>query len=127
MKKDFQKWHLLKSKIEEEKIAPLFGEQEVWWCSLGANVGVEADGRNESFERPVLIFRKFNRQMFWGLPITTKKRVGKFYFTFILGGAEQTVVLSQVKTLSGKRLLRRLGKLSDNQFGLLKKAFTQLA
>ena len=33
-----------------------------------------------------------------------------------------TVVLSQLRVLSAKRLIRRLGKLSDNQFNLLNEA-----
>jgi hypothetical protein len=33
-------------------------EREVWGCSLGANIGVEADGKHDNFERPVLVLMK---------------------------------------------------------------------
>lgn len=115
-RKDFQKWHSLKSEIENNHLAPLFGQQEVWWCSLGSNVGVESDGKNDLFERPILIYRKFNKEMFWGLPMTSKKKEGKFYFTFPLHKTERTVMLSQMRILSAKRLIRRLGKISDSLF-----------
>ena len=119
MTKDFQKWHTLKSEIETVYAAPLFREQEISWCSLGANVGAEEDGKNEFFERPVLIFRKFNREMFWALPMTSKKKEGKFYFSFPLRSEDRTAILSQIRMLSGKRLIRRISKISDKQFILL--------
>lgn len=116
MQKDFQTWHALKSDIEAYTHAPLFGQQEIWWCSLGANVGVEADGKNILFERPILILRKFNKHMLWALPMTSKKKEGKFYYSFPLHDIERTVMLSQLRVLSAKRLIRRLGKISDNLF-----------
>lgn len=86
--------------------------------------GFEADGKNELFERPVLALRKFNKDMFWGLPLTSRKKTGKpFYFSVSLHGAPQTVVFSQLRVLSSKRLIRRLGKLSDSQFAARKSAF----
>lgn len=126
MKKDFQKWHNLKLEIHDHHPEPLYQEQEIWWCSLGANIGVEADGKNELFERPILIFRKFNRQMFWGLPMTSKKKDGPFYFSFSLHNMERTAVLSQIRVLSAKRLIRRLGKVSDNVFAQLRAGFGEL-
>lgn len=125
MKKDFQRWHTLKSSIHEASPTPLFRERELWWCSLGANIGVEADGKNDLFERPILVWRKFNKEMFWGLPITSKEKTGKsFYFTFGFQGETPTVVLSQLRVLSSKRLIRRLGKLSDSEFEKLNNAIS---
>lgn len=123
MEKDFQKWHILKSTIDTEHQSPLFREQEIWWCSLGANVGFEEDGKNELFERPVLVFRKFNKELFVGLPMTSKKKEGKYYHALHLHDIERSAILSQIRVLSGKRLIRRLGKLSDKQFVALENAF----
>ena len=94
MFKDFFRWHTLKSKIDASPRAILFHPQEIWWCSVGANVGVEANGKNALFERPVLVFRKFGEHMFWGLPLTSKiKKDRPFYFTFSLHQKNQTAVL----------------------------------
>ena len=102
----------------------MYRAQEVWWCSLGANVGVETDGKNEWFERPVLVFRKFSKHMFWGLPMTTKvQKQGPFYVSVSLFGEDQIVMLSQLRVLSPKRLIRRMGKLSDEQFLAVNRAF----
>lgn len=126
MFKDFFKWHTVKSKIDQTSHRILFRPQEIWWCSIGANVGVETDGKNVLFERPVLVFRKFGEHMFWGLPLTSQiKRDKPYYFTFSLHKKNnQTAVLSQMRVLSSKRLLRRLGKVSDAQFVTLNKAVT---
>lgn len=123
MGKDFKRWHTLKERIHEQNKKPLFRERELWWCSIGANVGVEADGKNELFEKPILIWRKFNKEMFFAFPITSKEKIGKlFYFHISFQGKILTAVLSQLRVLSSKRLIRRLGKLSDAQFKKLSDA-----
>lgn len=119
MKKDFSQWHSIKTIIENEHHPPLFREQEIWWCSLGTNIGFEEDGKSTLFERPVLVWRKFNRELFWGLPMTSKKKEGRFYYSFPLHDHDRTVIISQLRVLSAKRLIRRLSKLSDHHFVLL--------
>src|ERR1700722_3925220 len=110
MSKDFQKWHELKSKIEDERQSPLFREGEIWWCSVGMNVGVEEDGKNDFFERPVLVFRKFNKDMFWGLPMASRAIRSNYDYSISFHGQESTILISQMRVLSAKRLLRRIGK-----------------
>ena len=76
MKKDFQKWHTKKTEIERSNdIRIFFHEREVWWCTIGSNVGFEQDGKGEKFARPVLIFKKFNKEIFWALPLSTKIKI----------------------------------------------------
>lgn len=126
MFRDFFKWHTLKSKIDKKPQPVLFRAQEIWWCSIGANVGVEENGKNTLFERPVLVFRKFNKDMFWGLPLTSRVKESKpFHFTFSLYQKDQTAILSQMRVFSSKRLVRRLGKVSDTQFVALNKAIVR--
>jgi len=79
--KPFERWNEVKSDLNRRG-SQLFQEQEIWWCALGVNVGSEQDGKHGLFERPVLIFRKFNRELFWGLPMTGTVRHGKYYFNF---------------------------------------------
>lgn len=126
MHKDFQKWHTLKSDIDASRPYPLFREQEIWWCSLGANVGAEEDGKNNLFERPVIIVRKFNKEVFWGVPATLQRKEGIFYFPFILAGRPQVALLSQIRILSSKRLIRRMEGLDARQFTNLKQAIVGL-
>ena|ERR1700722_17663144 len=116
MEKDFTEWHTMKTLIERDNQSPLFREGEIWWSSLGANIGVEEDGKNQLFERPVLIFRKFNNDMLWGLPMTSTKKSGKYYYPISFHGQEGTILLSQMRILSAKRLIRRAGKLRKKKF-----------
>jgi len=126
MFKDFFKWHTLKAKIDKGPHQVLFRPQEIWWCSIGTNIGVEEDGKHALFERPVLVFRKFGERMFWGLPLTSKIKKDKhFYFMFSLHQKSQTALLSQMRVMSSKRLIRRLGKISDAQLVALNKAITR--
>src|SRR3977135_3027575 len=37
---------------------PTFQEREIWWRSVGVNVGHEMDGKNQFYNLPVLIVRK---------------------------------------------------------------------
>lgn len=76
----------------------------------------EIDGKNTNFERPILIFRKFNKGMFWGVPLTSKEKEGKFYFTFDFKDRKSTVILSQLRILSSKGLIRKMGKINEDQF-----------
>jgi mRNA interferase MazF len=61
MKKDFRKWHFRKKLVHESKNIPYFYEREIWWCSIGLNVGYEQDGKNDNFERPVLVLKKIQQ------------------------------------------------------------------
>ena len=116
MSKDFSEWHKLKSRIHESHQSPLFREREVWWCSLGANIGFEEDGKHGRFERPVLVVRKFNREMLWVLPLSSKIKDGIYYHHFLLNGELRSVLLSQIRTVSAKRLIRRVAKLNQGEF-----------
>lgn len=122
MEDDFLSWHELKSSIDDKKNVVLFQEQEIWWCSVGKNIGREQDGKNELFERPVLILCKFSHEVFWGIPLSTKNKIGRYYFTFPFKGKIETAVLSQLRVMSHKRLTRKMGKISDNEFKRVKEA-----
>jgi mRNA interferase MazF len=118
MEKDFDGWNREKKIVDRKEIkrSLFFHEKEVWWCSTGINVGVEVYGKNHNFERPMLILKKFNRDMFWALPLTTKDKIDLFHYKINRSSVSSSVVISQIKTMSSKRLLRKLGALSDIDF-----------
>jgi len=125
MNKDFDAWNEQKKQINGLGRAPEFSERELWWCSFGHNVGFEQDGKGKRFKRPVLIVRKFNKGMFWGVALTSRPpkpntRASTFYQQVSYQGQPQDtssyVILSQFRTFSSKRLLYREGRLSDDDF-----------
>ena len=123
--KDYGAWHELKSKVEDRP-TKFFKEAEVWWCAVGLNIGFEEDGKNDNYERPVLVFRKFNKNMFWGLPMTSVQREGKFYYSFSFKSRISTIMISQLRTLSSKRLVRHMGNISNDIFEEVEKRVISL-
>jgi len=119
MQKDFDKWNIEK-KIVNSKIVNtelFFYSREIWWCSVGLNVGVETDGKHDNFERPMLIVKKFNADMVWALPLTTQgNNNNKYYYKLNHEEIKSWVVLSQLKTISTKRFLRKVGSISELDF-----------
>lgn len=118
MLKDFDLWNEIKKKTDEKIIKRdfFFHEREVWWCSLGINIGTESNGKNENFERPVLIIKVFNKDMIWCLPITSTIKESLYYYTFRFDDKYNSVIISQIRTISSKRLLRKINTMDDIDF-----------
>jgi hypothetical protein len=58
MLKRFSEWFGLKKKLHErQQTPPLVSEREIWWASVGENVGSEINGKSTLFSRPVIIYR----------------------------------------------------------------------
>lgn len=126
MKKNFQQWHTKKEILHKEKARPFFHESEVWFCALGANVGFEQDGGGNDFLRPIIVVKKFNNEVFWGLPLTKKQKNGAYYFSFALEGEISTAILSQIRLIDGKRLHYKIGKMTDADFVEIRKRLMRL-
>ncbi|MEK7645463.1 MAG: type II toxin-antitoxin system PemK/MazF family toxin [Patescibacteria group bacterium] len=112
--KDFDRWNEKKKYIHGKEYIPFFHEREVWWCSLGLNVGYEQDG-GEGFERPMLVVKKFNKDVFWALPFTTSHKQNQYHFP-IFGEEGSVIILSQLRLMSSKRLERYVYKMSEEHF-----------
>ena len=125
--KDFQKWHDVKHEIHRAKERRFYHEREVWWCSIGANVGFEQDGKGPDFDRPVLIIKGFSRQVFLCVPLTTKIKEGKYYHDISLGdGVRRMVILSQIRLIDSKRLQEKVTMIDESQFLKIKQAVIRL-
>jgi mRNA interferase MazF len=115
-KKDFDKWNKKKKIIDQKEISDktFFNEREIWWGSLGVNIGYEQDGKNDDFERPLLIVKKFNRSIVWILPLTTIAKDNKFHYKLKKSGS--FVIISQIRLVSTKRFLRLVETINENEF-----------
>ncbi len=126
MEKDYEGWHRLKTKLNAQAQAPTIHEREIWWCSIGANIGEEMEGKSELFSRPVLVVRKFSQRRFLGAPTTTKVKDYPFYHPFQFHGKAQCLVLSQLRVWDSRRLTRKMGEVSPKQFGEIREALKAL-
>ena len=119
--KDFDTWNEEKKRLDARKEKVFYHEREIWWCALGTNVGFEQDGTGKNFDRPVVIIKGFSRDVFFGVALTGKKKEGRFYF--YLGKVEEedaSAILSQVRLIDTRRLVRKVGMLDEKIFNELK-------
>ena len=74
--KAFDAWNKVKKSIDSyvEESRPFFSAGEIWWSRLGVNVGYETDGKNGTFQRPVIILKKYNQYSFLALPLTSSPK-----------------------------------------------------
>lgn len=120
MQKDFDSWNIKKKRLESERPDALaFRERQIWWCSIGLNLGDEEDGKNELFERPVLIIRKFNNRLAWVLPITTNDKIHRYYFSLESQSQKNSAILSQLRLVSAKRFNRLVRMVSPYEFSMI--------
>jgi mRNA-degrading endonuclease toxin of MazEF toxin-antitoxin module len=127
MLKKFFEWIGVKERIHNtEYVPPLFKEGEIWWCHAGENVGVELNGKGEKFTRPFLIFKKYSRYSFLGLPLTTKMKVGTWYTTVHFGGTNQNIILAQGRVFDYRRLKEKMGELEESESEKVREGYTLL-
>jgi mRNA interferase MazF len=122
--KDYKSWHEQKSQIEHKKSHVFFKEKEIWWTRIGLNIGSEQDGVGNLFVRPILILKKINQHTFIGLPLTTQnKKIETHYSLEKIPclAAESYVMCEQIRILSSKRFLRKMGKLPSELFFSIQK------
>ena len=109
----FKKWNNLKIRIHkfDKFFNPKVGE--IWWVSLGQNIGVEINGKNNRFERPALIIKVFNHHAILVAPITGMTKEGEFFIHFINNkNIQNSVNISQLRVVSIKRFLRKAGEMN---------------
>ena len=120
--KKFDEWNKRK-KILNDKIIPdslFFLEREIWWTSIGVNIGDEIDGKNENFERPILIVEKFDENNFIGIPMTSTPNKRGLFHSMIYKKEVYYISLKQVRYLNIKRLLRLIRRMDEAEFILIK-------
>lgn len=121
--KDFDGWNIKKKAVHHDGAPAFCHPREIWWCALGVNVGYEQDGTGKNFDRPVVVIRGFNERLFFGVALTGKKKAGKYYFSLgEVEGRESSAVLSQVRLIDTKRLIRKIVTLDEETFEKLRES-----
>lgn len=116
----FVNWTKLKVKTHISERVFYFYERQIWWASLGQNIGSEQNGKNSNFERPILVFKKFNEDTLWAIPASSKIKTGQYYELFHLDDKEFSLNLSQLRLISSKRLLRLTGEITREEYEIIK-------
>src|SRR3989338_5505251 len=113
--KDFTNWHKIKRKIEQKENRIYFQIWDIFFCSIGENVGFEQDGRGEEFLRPIIVVKKFNNEVFLGTPLTHTNKKGK-----------SVAIISQIRLFDAKRMKYKIGMINKPDFVVLKEKIRQL-
>ena len=107
--KEFDRWNEIKKRLDAPAPIPAAFPKsgEVWMCTLGKNLGREQNGGPYDFSRPVLVVKKFNNEMFWVVPLSTKQKPLDFYFNYEdPNGMRVAAVLAQLRLVSINRFRR---------------------
>ncbi len=120
---EFDIWNNLKKDIDAKNGDPnkFPKEGEVWMSNIGRNIGFEQNGSGATFSRPILIVKKFNNQMFWIAPLSTKQKELDFYFNYTdPHGQKVSAILAQLKLMSVKRMKRKMYDLDGEKLRQIK-------
>lgn len=122
---EIKNWLELKIRLWTKKDEVVFKQGEIWWCSLGFNLGEEIFGKGKKFTRPILIFKKFTGNSFMGLPLTTHGKKGSWYVEISHGNRKSFALLNQARILDKKRLVNRINTLGQKDYNKVKKNFLE--
>ena len=126
MKQKFDNWNNLKQKIEDKELIP-FRQGEIYFISVGQNIGYEVYGKKELYLRPVLVYRKLSKQTFIGIPLSSKEKDGTYFFTFrYTEKTLSTALLNQIRVFDIKRAEYYDGHIKISDFGRLKDKLLKL-
>lgn len=128
--KKFDEWNEAKKQIQNETIKVGYKNRDIFYIKMGHNIGYEQDGKGDDFVRPVVVLKGFNKEVFLGIPLSSKDKEGKFYYQFEFEKDNSMVkniaILSQIRLFSTKRLLNKIGMISESDFEKLKDKLREL-
>jgi mRNA interferase MazF len=125
--KRFLAWIGLKRNLHEAAHQPpLVSEGDIWWASLGENVGSEINGKSDLFSRPVVIFKKLSHGFYFVVPTTTRERSGSWFVPFRQQTRSMVACLHQARAIDHRRLSSKLGTMDDEDFERVKAGFRKL-
>jgi mRNA interferase MazF len=123
MIKDFNLWNKNKQDIHYGSGNKFYHQREVWWCSLGVNIGFEQDGKGITQERPVLIIKGFNRYICIVVPLTTVIKDNPYYIPLgKICNKNSFAIISQIRLIDTKRLVNKIGIIDKKLFSSVRKA-----
>lgn len=123
----YNKWHINKIRINYKNINSIFNEWEIWYTSIWKNIWFEEDWKWETFSRPVLIIKKFNKFIFYWIPLTSVKKDNIFHYEFDWNTWKISyAILSQMKLFDWKRLEEKIWYITYYDMNKLKQKLKKL-
>ena len=125
--KNFHDWNIKKIKIDKNETFNHPREKEIWWCSIGINIGSEVYGKGADYTRPVLVINAEGSENFIGIPLTSNIKSKKYACIIKTDdGALHTALIYQIRSFDKRRLTERKYILSTEEYSKIKKYFNRL-
>ncbi len=125
--KDFDSWNKKKIKIDGNEKYNHPKEKEIWWCSVGINVGSEVFGKGDDYTRPVLVINAEGNESFIGIPLTSKIKSRKYSCIIKTNdGKLHTALIYQIRSFDKRRLTEYKYTLSDEEYSNIEIYFKKL-
>lgn len=123
MQKDFTQWNTVKQNIHTTGRSKFYHTREIWWCAVGINIGAEEDGSGEAYRRPVLILKGLSADTCLVIPLTTSSREHPLRVSVgLVHGKGAHALISQLRVIDTKRLVRKIEFLNKDTFEIIRKA-----
>ena len=123
----YDEWNSCKKNIQTKKHSVHIKNSEIYFISIGKNIGYESYGKDKDFLRPVIILRKLTHNTFIGIPLTSKEKDGNYYFSFSYKKDKiSTAMLNQIRVFDTKRIVYKSGFLKKDVFEELKEKVKEL-
>ena len=117
----YDDWNEIKKETSSKNIKIGIKQREIFWVKIGQNIGSEEYGKGKNFTRPVIIIRKLTKDLFIGIPTTTKLKTDDYFHQFKYkskkdGEIEVSAMILQFKVFSVQRLTNRIGMINKDDF-----------
>lgn len=122
----FDKWIGVKKILDTKDRSYVFKEGDIWWISIGKNIGSESYGKGEMFRRPVLILKKLNASSCIIAPLTSKQKEGTWFIDISFRAETSYVLLHQIRMIHTNRFQRRMAFLDEVDVLRVKQKLKQL-
>ena len=117
---NFDNWCEIKKTTQKHQRKFYVERGDIVFIKMGKNIGYEQNGKGEEFLRPVLVFKVFNKNLFLGIALTSKEKMGKDFLKINFFKKEtifsSTAILMQIKTYDTKRIKYKKGSMRKTDF-----------
>jgi mRNA interferase MazF len=121
--KNFEAWSTEKKRINDAETNKLYHEREIWWLSLGVNIGYEQDGTSNEYQRPVLVLTGFSKFVCLIVPLTTSQKKNPYHVALgLVDGKQAFAIISQLRLVDTRRFVNKVGMLEKSLFENVKSA-----
>lgn len=128
LRQSYDRWNAKKQELQTghgfERL--YFREGDIWWCSLGLNIGSESYGKGDAFRRPVLVIKKLSSDLCVVLPLTSRRKIGSWFAPIMVLGEERWAMLYQIRTIHKKRFQHKMACLSGKELAQVKEKLETL-